>query len=177
MTAKAKFIGFFSVAFFAEVGASLSLLLILPTDNPIELYHSGLFDYEAGRALFWVPLVVLAALFFSFLGQRFLLRRDERRAQNPAGSRLFVLASISGLIVETLTSICYWKSSYSKGVRAVYEGVWYWQRVPRKSDYGWPSFRGYFLDHLILWAVIFVIGSLVWLLWSRRRRAAPPTMG
>lgn len=166
MAAKTRFMGFFLVVLLAEVGASLSLPLLGPTDSPIEVYYSGFFDYEAWRAFCWIPPAVLITLLYTFSEQRL-----GRRAGSSGPPRLYILASISGLSVETLTSTCYWKSPHSKGVRALYESVWYWHRVPRQSDYGWPSFRGYFLDHLILWAVIFVIGFLVRYLWSRRRRA------
>jgi hypothetical protein len=166
MTATTKFVGFFLVVLFAEVGASLLLPLLGPTDSPIEAYYSGLFDYEAWRALCWIPTAVLIALLYVFL---------EQRPGRPTGSsgpaRLFSLALVCGLGVETLTSTCYWKSPHSKGVRALYESVWYWHRVPRQTDYGWPSFRGYFLDHLILWGIIFIIGFVVRYLWSRRGRA------
>src|SRR5215470_16914112 len=53
-------------------------------------------------------------------------------------------ASLEGAVlavaVEFLTLVSYWKSASSVHVRELYESTWYWNRVPRPSDIGWPSF-------------------------------------
>jgi hypothetical protein len=172
---KAKSIGLLSVALFAEVGASFLLPLLGPTDSPIEAYYSGFFDYEAWRAFCWIPPAILIAFLYTLLEKRFALPNDGRAPDNLSMLRFLILWLISGLSLETLTSIGYWKSPHSKGVRALYESVWYWHRVPRQSDYGWSSFRGYFVDHLIPWVVLFLIGLFAWYIWNRQRQLQPNT--
>jgi len=159
----------------AEVGSSLWLLLRAPLDGPTTVY-AGFPAYEVGRLICWLPLAALGGLSWFLLNRTPVFAGIRRNVSNDQpgefGSYLnFILAFAIGFATETFTSMCYWRTPYSRGVRALYESVWYWHRVPRQSDYGWPSFRGYFLDHLILWVDIFVIGFLVPYLWSRRRRA------
>lgn len=170
----ARLIGLFSVALLAEGGASLWLLLRSPFDGPLESYYFSLFDYERGRALWWISFVALIVLIYALLQRRLRSLADKQALPNSSFLALLTGTLAIGLIVETLTSICFWKSPSSKGVRAMYESVWYWERVPRQSDYGWPSFRGYFLDHVIPWAVIFGIGLLVWFIGTRHGEKRAP---
>jgi hypothetical protein len=167
---KAKTIRLFIVALFAEIGASLWLLLLAPLDGPTEMY-SGFLGYEAWRALCWAPLAAIIALLSAFVGQKLAFRKGGLASRNSSPLRFLISATAIGLSVETLTSICYWKSPHSRGVRALYQSVWYWHRVPRQSDFGWPSFRGYYVDHLIPWAMLFLTGLIAWFMWTKRRQS------
>jgi hypothetical protein len=164
----------------AEFGSSLWLLIDAPLDGPISTY-AGVPDYEAGRFLCWLPLALLGG-FVWFLLNRLLSRTvaspsKSERAHALALAAKLVFACLIGFCVETLVSSCYWGSSYSRGIRAFYQSVWYWNRVPLPADLGWPSFKAYFLDHLIPWGAIFVPGFVVWLLWNKWRSdqaSSPP---
>jgi hypothetical protein len=167
MRPTADFIRLFLLALCAEVMASLLLLLTLPTDSPIETYYSNFFDYEAWRIVWWTPLTVVIVYLYGFIKPMITAASNKRstsRLLHLTGARL-----ASGLAIESLTSVCFWRGSHSKGIRALYESVWYWHRVPRPSDYGWRSFRGYFIEHLILWLIAFGMGLLAWLVLSRTR--------
>ena len=163
--------GLFIVLFTAEIGSSLWRVLTLPSDA-----YPGSLNYVVGRLLFWLPLVVLLRILWSLLGRRFEPSTDQpkdkngkRKGQSPSPPLVLVLGA--AFIIEMLTDVLHWESRYSSGIRVLYESVWYWHRVPSQTDYGWPSFRGYFVDHLIPWAVIFVTGLVIRFIWSRRRRA------
>jgi hypothetical protein len=149
----------------AEMLASLWRLLRLPTDTYI-----GVADYELGRMLYWLPLVGLAIVFVSTFESKF----QALKAREYTRQRLLRFAAMAALAfcVEALTSFGYWwHSPHSHRVRALYESVWYWHRVPRQSDYGWPSFAGYFMDHLMPWTAVILLGLGAWYLKTRK---APP---
>jgi hypothetical protein len=155
----------------AEVGSSFWLLSRAPVDGPTYFYN-GFPDYEIGRLVCWLPLTALVSLLWvalsrtsGFGGAKTILGNDQSRKYGP----YLILAFAIGFAIETFTSVCYWMIPYSVGVRSLYESGWYWHRVPQQSDYGWPSFKGYFLDHMIPWAVLFLVGLVIWLTWGRRR--------
>jgi hypothetical protein len=174
MESKGSFVGFLLVTLFAEIGASFWLLLVAPADGPTEVY-SGFLNYEAWRALCWIASIGLTSLLYSFLPQRIPFPEGGRAVGKSNPLLFFISASALGFSIETLTSICYWKSPHSRGVRALYQSIWYWHRVPRPNDYGLPSFKAYFVDHLIPWAIIFLAGLIAWPIWNRRRRQSAYT--
>lgn len=164
-------VGLFTVLLAAEVGSSLWCLLTLPTDT-----YLGSLNYIGGRLLFWSLLIALFSVLWFLLGWRLGYLRHgpeaERRVRRQLSHTVRVAVAFgTAFAVELMTTACYWASSLSTGVRALYQSVWYWHRVPRQSDYGWPSLRGYLVDHLVPWAVIFVTGLLIWFISSKRRRA------
>lgn len=174
-------LGCFFILGGAEIGSSMWLVLRAPADGPTNVY-SGFPDYEFGRLLCWAPAVGISALFWFLLNRRLAsagVRKNTGQDQPSRPHPCLISTLAVGFAIETFASVCYWMTPYSKGVRALYESAWYWHRVPHQSDYGWPSFRGYFLDHLIPWAGIFVAGLIVWFIWSRRQRARPggPSLG
>ena len=140
----------------ADVGASLWLLILSPTDTEA---YSGFLPYEAWRAFCWIPLALSGCLLLKWMYVRVSGDSDAALA--------FALTSAIGVSIETLTSFCHWKSPHSRGVRALYESAWYWHRVPRPGDYGWPSFKGYLLDHFIPWAILFLAGLIISYTWRR----------
>ena len=118
---------FFSVELpvLLEVLTSLWVLLTLPTDTYI-----GVGNYELGRMLYLLPLIGLAVVFLSTLEAKFQTLKS--RQNNRELFLHFVALATLALCVETLTSLGYWwHSPYSEPVRALYESVWYWGRVPR----------------------------------------------
>ena len=154
----------FALAFAAEIVASLWLLLRSPADGPTLIYK-GFPDYELGRIFYWLPLMVLAIIFLSLLEVRLHAHSEDGKAASTRKPLThFVAMLVSAFSAEALTSVGYWHSYRSSGVRALYESVWYWHRVPRPSYYGWPSFLGYFVDHLIMWAVVVLAGMFAWYL-------------
>lgn len=170
MEVKPKIIPVFLIALFAEVGASLWLMLLVPSDSPIETY-SGLLGYEMGRVICWAPLAAFITLLFTVVQRRLPSPKDGESPRNSNSLAVFILSVAAvGLLIETITSLCFWKGPHSTGVQELYESIWYWHRVPSQSDFGWPSFRGYFLDHLVPWAVLFLTGLFAWFVWNRRRR-------
>ena len=137
----------------AEVGSSLWLLLRFPSDGPINAY-AGFLGYEAGRLVCWIPLAGFCSLLCLWLRRRSVFASSRRKAsidesRGVGASFELILAFMLGFAIETITSLCYWATPYSRGVRALYESAWYWDRVPRQNDYGWPSLKGYLFDHLI----------------------------
>ena len=154
----------FVLVFAAETLASLWCLSRLPFDTFI-----GVGDYELGRMLYWLPLMGLAIVFVSTFRAKFqVLKAGQNWRQ-----RLLHFAAMAALAfgVEALTSIGYWwHSPHSYRVRALYESVWYWHRVPRQSDYGWPSFPRYFVDHLMPWTAIILIELSAWYLKTSKAR-------
>lgn len=103
------------------------------------------------------------------------LKPNSRRLspdRTIASFPLFLALAALALCLETLTSFGYWcHSPYSEPVRALYESVWYWRRVPRPSDYGWFSLAGYFVDRLKPWTAVMLLGLGAWYL---RTKKAPP---
>jgi len=157
----------------AEVGSSFWLLSRAPVDGPTYFYN-GFPDYEIGRLVCWLPLTTLVGFLWFVLSRtsRFGVAKaiqgsDESRKYGPYLD--CILAFAIGFAIETFTSVCYWMIPYSEGVRSLYESGWYWHRVPRQSDYGWPSFKGYFLARIIPWAVLFLMGLVIRLTWGKRR--------
>jgi hypothetical protein len=167
--------GFVAILFMAEIGSSLWRLLRLPFDA-----HAGSLNYIAVRLLIWLPLVVLLGIPWFLIERRFRSSTDQSKAEDgkprrqPQSAVLLLLFG-AGFAIETLTDLLYWHSSFSTGLRTLYESVWYWHRVPAPNDYGWPSFRGYWLDHLTPWVVILLIGLSAWYIWNRRQPRQPDT--
>lgn len=155
----------FVLALAAEMLASLWRLLRLPTDTYI-----GVGNYELGRMLYWLPLIGLGLVFVSIFEAKFQTLQSNEKTR-----RLFlhfVAVAALAFCVEALTSLGYWwRSPLSGSVRTLYESVWYWERVPRPSDYGWRSFPGYFVDHLRPWTAVMIFGLGAWYL---RTKKAPP---
>jgi len=155
----------FVLALAAEMLASLWRMLTLPTDTYI-----GVGNYELGRMLYWLPLICLAVVFVATFEAKFQMLNAS---QNTRLLFLhFVVLAALALCVETLTSLGYWwHSPYSGPVRVLYESDWYWERVPRPSDHGWPSFAGYFVGHLKPWTAVMLFGLGAWYLKTKK---APP---
>jgi hypothetical protein len=153
------------LALAAEMLASLWRLLTFPSDTYI-----GVGNYELGRMLYWLPLIGLALVFVSSFEAKFQMLQASEKTRKLFLH--FVALAALALCVETLTSLGYWwRSPHSGPVRALYESVWYWERVPRPSDYGWRSFAGYFVDHLKPWTAVMLFGLGAWYL---RTKKAPP---
>jgi hypothetical protein len=130
------------LALAAEMLASLWRLLTFPSDTYI-----GVGNYELGRMLYWLPLIGLALVFVSSFEAKFLMLQASEKTRKLFLH--FVALAALALCVEALTSFGYWwHSSHSGPVRALYESVWYWERVPRPSDYGWRILR------VILWTIL-----------------------
>lgn len=144
----------------AEVGSSTWRLLRAPADGPTNVY-AGFPGYETGRLACWLPVALLGALLLAWLNRRFAFAQKSRVIRDVA------IASTIGLAVELITSIFYWSTPYSAGVRGMYQGIWYWHRIPRQSDYGWLSLEGYVIDHLIPWVVCFGVLALTTYLWAK----------
>jgi hypothetical protein len=160
-------VSFVVVLLVAEIGSSLWRLLRFPSD-----IYPGSLNYVGGRLLFWLPLVIIVNVLWSLIEKRFESSIGQPNAEpgkRKQASQSAPLVLALGFAIETFTSIGYWMTPYSRGVRALYESVWYWHRVPSQGDYGWPSFKGYFVDHLIPWVVFFLMGLSAWYVSSRRR--------
>jgi len=155
----------FVLALAAEMLASLWRLLTLPTDTDI-----GVGNYELGRMLYWLPLIGLGLVFVSTFEAKFQMLQSTEKTRKRFLH--FVALAALAFCMEALTSLGYWWCSPHSGpVRALYESVWYWERVPRPSDYGWRSFAGYFVDHLRPWTAVMIFGLGAWYL---RTKKAPP---
>jgi len=156
----------FLVLSVAETGSSLWLMLRSPFDAPVDNY--------LGRFLCWLFITMVCLAVWIFAARQFASANDPRDKSHERPNRFGQQASVGGTIaiglaIEILTSISYWESSYSRGVRELYQSVWYWHHVPQPSDFGWPSFRGYLWAHSMPWAFFFSIGLIICYLVERRR--------
>jgi hypothetical protein len=170
---KLQLLRYFSALLAAEIGSSLWLLLRSPADGPIYDYHSFL-DYEAVRLLCWASLVAVAGILWLLANRGLGFTGPSNRANNETSKiarRPVLLVSYLalGLAIETLTSVLYWRTPKSEGVRNLYQSIWYWHRVPGQSDYGWPSSMGYLADHLTSWAVFFLAGLAACYVLNKKR--------
>jgi len=150
----------------AELVASWWLWGGAPTDT-LRVSYVGFWSYEIGRLSCWMaflPLFVVAWL---------IVWRGLSWAIHPKSSWLFYLlvsaVQILALALEVSTSVRYWHSSSSIGVRNLYTSIWYWHRVPSPSDQGWPSLKGYILNHAFAWVVAILIFEILLYLEYRRR--------
>jgi hypothetical protein len=160
-----RYFWLFWVLFVAETGSSLWLMLRSPFDGPIDSY--------LGRLLYWLFIAVFCLAVWVFLARQ-SASADDRRDKSHKPNRFGQLGSLGvtiviGLAIEVLTSISYWKSSYSRGVRDLYQSIWYWHHVPQPSDFGWPSFRGYAWAHSTHWAFFFSVGLIICYLINKKR--------
>ena len=157
---KPRLIAFASLLFVAEVAASWWVWGRAPTDS-LRVWYPGFWAFEAGRLHYWIP--VFGSLLALCIVARYTLRRDGRWIT----SWPFAAALAVGL--EVLTSVLYWRSARSSALRDTFQSIWYWHRVPQASDLGWPSFRIYLWAHLIPWAVVLLLGMILWVLFEHRR--------
>jgi hypothetical protein len=120
--------------------------------------------------LYWLPLIGLALFFVSTFEAKFQMLQSSKKTRKPFLH--FVGLAALAFCVEALTSLGYWwRSPHSGPVRALYGSVWYWERVPRPSDYGWRSFATYSVDHHRPWTAVMIFGLGAWYL---RAEKAPP---
>lgn len=157
----------FLVLFAAEIGSTVWFLLRTPFDSPTD--HMGFMAAFGGRLLCWIPIaVVIRALCFL---PRWRLAVSVSASEVTGdqswvarGCVRFVLYVAIGFAIEALTSVCYWKTPWSKAVRELYESSWYDR----------SSLRGYLLDHASPWLVFFLLGLAI-LHFVNRRQAGRPT--
>ncbi len=151
----------------AELFASWGVWVNFPTDS-VRVRFPGYWSYEVLRFGIW--FAILAAGITALAVYRRKSRDDPKGFKPFRGSRKWVAALCGGLVLESITSFLYWLTPRSAPIRDAYEGWWYWEdRGPRPADLGLPSFVGYWKDHAIAWAVVTIIGSLIWLACSKLR--------
>ncbi len=151
----------------AELFASWWLWARFPTDS-VRVWFSGYWSYEVVRFGIW--LAVLTAEFAALVMYRCKKGRDANEYNPIHGFRRWVSALCGGFVLESTTSCLYWLTPRSTPIRDIYQSDWYWDRVPRATDLGWPSLVGYWRDHAIAWAVVVILGSLIWFACSKLRR-------
>jgi hypothetical protein len=138
--------------FGAELTASWWIWARSPSDS-LRAWYAGFWNFETGRLYCWVPTFAVAAILW--LAAWRLSERSHDRGGTQHGNqknrvfRAWVLSAILSLLLETLTSGLYWRSSKSADLRDLFQSSWYLHRVPQASDLGWPSFRGYLYSHLL----------------------------
>ena len=153
------------------------------TSTRVREHHDGTSRLcPFGRLVCWIPLAAFCSFLCLWLSRTSVFASSRRKARIDdsrgfGASSQLILTFMIGLAIETIASVCYWATPYSTGVRALYESVWYWDRIPRQNDYGWPSLKGYVLDHFVPWAVCVLTLLLVRYLWSKRPtvRATKPS--
>jgi hypothetical protein len=162
----AKRFGFLACTLWcAEIAGSWWIWTDAPTDTIRVQYHR-FWDFELERLHGWTSI-------FGFLIAGWVVIHCLRRHQVSSKDlsekyrrqRLIVLwiATItSGLLLEVLSSVVYWKNPSSVHIHYLYESAWYWGRVPTSRDLGWPSFRGYLCDHFIPWLVVLFCAVTLW---------------
>jgi hypothetical protein len=169
---KPRMIALALVLFSAEIVASWWVWGRTPTDT-IRVWYSGFWPFEAGRLHYWLP--VFAAVLAIWIMVWYALLRHGR----PLTQWLFT--AVTGVVLEVVTSVLYWRSPQSSDMRGLYQTVWRWHRVPQANERGWPSFRIYLWDHIVPWAVVFLLGMTLWIFIEHRAkgatRAAPPGAG
>lgn len=161
----ARFVAFASFLCAAEVVASWWIWGRTPTDT-IRVWYSGFWAFEAGRLHYWLP--VFASLLALWVVVWYAFLRHGR----PITWWLF--GGAVGVGLEVATSVLYWRNPGSSDLRGLYQGLWVWHRVPQASDMGWPSFRVYLWDHLVPWAIILVLGMILWVLFEQKVRNTKP---
>jgi hypothetical protein len=169
-------IAFLPLLFSAEIIASWLIWARAPNDS-IRVQYSYFWIFEAGRLHYWVSVLIVIAA-GCVVGLYFLRRRQLYRAKHVHGSyqrKHFIERWTLGvgltLALEIITSALYWRSEVSYGLRDVFQSAWYWHRVPKASDMGWPSFRIYMWEHVVPWAVVVLLGLALGYLRNRRKRA------
>ena len=154
-----RFIAFASFLCGAEVAASWWVWGRAPTDS-IRVWYSGFWAFEAGRLHYWAP--VFASLSVLWSVGWYALRRHGRLIT------WWLVGAALGVGLEVLTSVLYWRSVRSSALRDLYQSTWYSNRVPRASDLGLPSFRGYLWAHLVPWAMVLLLGMTLGVLYEQK---------
>lgn len=146
--------GFLSLLFSAEVAASWWIWGRAPSDS-IGVEYRRFWAFEASRLHYW--LLVCASLVTLWIVSWYALRRHVHFMTS------WPLAVVLGIGLEVLTSLLYWGSADASHLRSFFQSGWWWDRVPQASDLGWPSFRIYLWAHLVPWAVVLLLGMILWL--------------
>ncbi len=155
----------------AELFASWWLWARFPTDS-VRVLYPGYWIYEAVRLGIWLAILTAEFAALVMYGRK---KGGHANEYHPLhGFRNWVLALCGGFVLESITSCLYWLTPRSTPIRDIYQSDWYWDRVPRATDLGWPSLVGYWRDHAIAWAVVIFLGSLIWLACSKVRRKGQP---
>jgi hypothetical protein len=147
----------------AEVLASGWLWTRAPTDT-LRVWYPTFWSFERGRLGYWTIAFACCALLGAFIWSA-LHRRVAQVAMVLVGAGFAVA-------VEGSTSAWHWESAASAGVRKLYEGIWYWNRVPTQTI-GGASFRGYLWAHLIPWAALLLCAA-AWYAWRTRMQVLSP---
>jgi hypothetical protein len=158
---RARFIAFAGFLCGAEVAASRWVWGRAPTDS-IRVWYAGFWAFEAGRLHYWVP--VFASLLALWIVGWYTFRWHGRLIT------WWLVAAALGVGLEVATSMLYWRSVRASDLRNLFQGIWYWHRVPQASDMGWPSFRVYLWDHLVPWAAVLLVGMTLWVLFEQKAR-------
>src|SRR5271157_331510 len=104
----ARLIAFASFFCGAEVAASWWVWGRAPTDT-LDVLYSGFWAFEAGRLHYWVP--VFASLLALSIVAWYAFRRHVRLVV------WWLFAAASGVGLEVLTSVLYWRSGRSSPLR------------------------------------------------------------
>lgn len=148
----------------SELIASMWLWNRFPTDS-VRVSYSGYWSYEAVRFGIW--LAILTAEFAALVMYRRKKGGHANEYHPLHGFRSWVSALCGGFLLESVTSCLYWLTPRSTYIRDCYESYCYWDILPRARDLAWRSFVAYWRDHAIAWAVVIILGSLIWLACSK----------
>jgi len=151
----------------SELIASAWVWNSFPTDS-VRVHYPGYWSYEAVRFGIW--LAILSAEFAAFVMYRRKKGGHSNKYHPLHGFRNGVLAVCGGLVLESTTSGLYWLTPRSIYIRYSYG---YWDTPPPARDLA-SSFVRYWRDHAIAWAVVVILGSLIWFACSKLRRKGQP---
>ncbi len=169
-------IAYLPLLFIAEIAGSDWIWAGVPTD--VSFDRASFWNFEAGQLQSWAISLLAVGVVWTLI--RRLFRQDH-----PPSVASQILVSFSVLTLSTAqefsTCLLYWRSPKSHALRGMYfasEANAHLASQP--VDWKFESFRMYLLDHLIPWALVFLLGlgfSYLWHNILQKQRSAVPVDG
>lgn len=136
--------------------ASAWQVLRLPFDGPV----SGPSAFLSGLLSWMLAAFIACSTRFAVVPPSTSPHHHSHNQQWRFWGRPLSLAHalVMGFVVELLTSIFFWRTPYSRVFRMLYGAPFDWKPVLPRADM--PDLAAYIVDHVIVWALPFVVISL-----------------